>query len=142
VAKKILLNELLIQVKTGSDVMIRITECTRVRRNESSICSNAVRFKKNITDKYLNNYRAGLHPENSVAIICLTNYAGLLIKKYKTKTKNKTKIKEKKILRITVCLLRVASFLKAAFISWLFLEGWIIWCQDNFDFAKRQISVQ
>jgi hypothetical protein len=45
------------------------------------------------------------------------------------------------MLRRTVCLLRVASLFKAALIRSV-LDSWIMCCQDNFDFAKTQISVQ
>ena len=64
-----------------------------------------------------------------------------MINTYNTKTKNKINRKEKKRLRRIVCLLSVASFFKAAFMLWFFrdLDNC---CQDNFDFAKTQISIQ
>jgi len=68
-------------------------------------------------------------------------YAGLLINTYSTKTKNRTNKNEKKMLRRTGYLLRVTSFLKVDFMCG-FLDSWTIHGQDNFDFAKTQISVQ
>ena len=99
--------------------MIRITERKRVRRKRTLIVA------MKMAQKNSNNRRELPSRFTEFDNLLFLNYAGLLIKKYSTKTKKARKRKEKKMLRKTVCLLRADNFLKAAFIRG-FLDSWII----------------